>query len=81
MRHGVQDGVVSLSNRKMRISRPRLRKRGGGAGSEISIPAYDAMRDDTRLSQKIWDTMTRGVSTRNYAAMGVDANGYKHVWG
>ena len=50
VRHGVQDGVVSLSNRKMRVSRPRLRKRGGGVGSEVAIPAYDAMRDDRRLS-------------------------------
>jgi transposase-like protein len=73
VRHGIQDGVVSLSNRKMRISRPRLRKHGGGAGSEVSIPAYDAMRDDTRLSEKIWDTMMRGVSTRNYAAILPDA--------
>jgi transposase-like protein len=69
VRHGIQDGVISLSNRKMRISRPRLRKKGGGDGSEVSVPAYDAMRDDSRLSGKIWDTMMRGVSTRNYAAI------------
>jgi transposase-like protein len=73
VRHGVQDGVVSLSNRKMRVSRPRLRKRGGGMGSEVAIPAYDAMRDDGRLSQKVWDTMMRGVSTRNYGAILPDA--------
>jgi len=73
VRHGFQDGVVSLSNRKMRVSRPRLRKRGGGVGSEVAIPAYDAMRDDGRLSQKVWDTMMRGVSTRNYSAILPDA--------
>lgn len=73
VRHGVQDGVVSLSSRKMRLSRPRLRKKGGGAGSEVAIPAYDAMRDDSRLSEKIWDTMMRGVSTRNYSAILPDA--------
>jgi len=73
VRHGHQDGVVSLSNRKMRLSRPRLRKRGGGVGNEVSIPAYDVMRDDSRLSQKIWDTMMRGVSTRNYSAILPDA--------
>lgn len=69
VRHGVQDGVVSLSNRKMRVSRPRLRKRSVGAGGEVPIPAYDAMRDDSRLGAKIWDTMMRGVSTRNYSAI------------
>ena len=73
VRHGVQDGVVSLSNRKMRVSRPRLRKKAGGVGSEVAIPAYDSMRDDSRLSQKIWDTMMRGVSTRNYASILPDA--------
>ncbi len=73
VRHGSQDGVVSLSNRKMHVSRPRLRRRGGGVGSEVAIPAYDAMRDDSRLSQKVWDTMMRGVSTRNYGAIMPDA--------
>ena len=44
VRHGHQDGVVSLSNRKMRVSRPRLRKRGGGAGSEVGVPAEEGMK-------------------------------------
>jgi len=73
VRHGFQDGVVSLSNRKMRLSRPRLRKKGGRSGGEVAIPAYDAMRDDSRLAVKIWDTMMRGVSTRNYSAILPDA--------
>jgi transposase-like protein len=42
-------------------------------GSEVSIPAYDAMRDDSRLSEKIWETMMRGVSTRNYSGILPDA--------
>ena len=37
VRHGHQDGVVSLSNRKMRVSRPRLRKKDGGGGSEVAV--------------------------------------------
>ena len=69
VRHGSQGGVVSLENRKMRLSRPRLRKKGGGAAGEVSVPAYDAMRDDIRLSGKVLDVMMRGVSTRNYAAI------------
>ena len=73
VRHGFQDGVVSLSNRKMRLSRPRLRKKGGRSGGEVAIRAYDAMRDDSRLAVKIWDTMMRGVSTRNYSAILPDA--------
>jgi transposase-like protein len=69
VRHGFQDGVVSLSNRRMRLSRPRLRRKSGGVGGEVSIPAYEAMREDSRLAGKIWDTMMRGVSTRNYSAI------------
>ena len=73
VRHGHQDGVVSLSNRKMRVFRPRLRKKSGGSGSEVAVPAYKTMQDDSRLSEKVWDTMMRGVSTRNYAAILPDA--------
>ena len=69
VRHGSQDGIVSLENRKMRISRPRLRKKGSRAGGEVAIPAYEAMREDSRLSAKVLDVMMRGVSTRNYSAI------------
>ena len=64
---------MSLSNRKMRLSHPRLRRKSGGVGGEVSIPAYEAMREDSRLAGKIWDTMMRGVSTRNYSAILPDA--------
>ena len=64
--HGSQGGVVSLENRKMRVSRPRLRKRGGGSGGEVGVPAYEAMQSDSRLTGYILNAMMRGVSTRNY---------------
>jgi len=64
--HGSQGGVVSLENRKMRIGRPRLRKKGSGRGGEVGVPAYEAMRDDSRLTGYILNAMMRGVSTRNY---------------
>ena len=35
--HGRQAGVVSLSNRKLRVEKPRLRKKGRGSGGEVSI--------------------------------------------
>jgi len=64
--HGSQGGIVSLENRKMRVSRPRLRKKGSGAGGEVSVPAYEAMQSDNRLVGYILNAMMRGVSTRNY---------------
>jgi len=37
--HGRQQGVVSLSERKLRIEKPRLRKKGRGSGREVlSLP-------------------------------------------
>ena len=41
--HGRQQGVVSLSERKLRVERPRLRKKGKGLGNEVTIPAYEAI--------------------------------------
>jgi len=66
VRHGSQQGVVSLSNRKIHIEKPRLRERGRGRGKEVSIPAYDAMQADDRLGANILRVLMRGVSTRNY---------------
>ncbi len=66
LHHGHQDGVVSLSDRKIRVSKPRLRRRGG---SEVGIPAYDAMTSDEGLIRAILKTMMAGVSTRNYASI------------
>ena len=64
--HGSQGGVVSLENRKMRVSCPRLRKRQSGRGGEVGVPAYEAMQSDSRLTGYILNAMMRGVSTRNY---------------
>lgn len=66
VRHGRQRGVVSVGNRKLRVERPRLRTRGGGSGAEREVPAYTAMREDSRLPGKVLDTLMRCVSTRNY---------------
>ena len=73
LRHGSQAGVVALSNRKMRVTKPRLRSRGKGSGKEIEVPAYEAMQEDERLGSKIISVMMRGISTRNYEAILPDA--------
>jgi putative transposase len=64
--HGTQGGVVHLSNRKIRVSKPRLRRKGGGEGAEVAIPAYEAMQDYD-LGQRMMEILLRGVSTRTYA--------------
>jgi transposase-like protein len=66
--HGSQRGVVCLSQRKVRITKPRLRRprKEDAEGGEVEIPAYQAMRDDARLGERMLDTLLHGVSTRSY---------------
>ena len=73
VRHGRQSGTVSLQDRKVRVERPRLRKRDGGAGAEVSVPAYEAMKADDSLGEQVLKVMMRGVSTRNYQEILPDA--------
>jgi len=68
-RHGKQSGTVCLSTQKVRVRKPRLRKKGGGQGAEVSVPAYEAMQSDASLSEKLSSILMRGVSTRNYEAV------------
>jgi len=64
--HGWQQGVVSLSERKLRVEKPRLRKKGPGTGKEVAIPAYEALIMNSQLGSRILSILMKGVSTRNY---------------
>ena len=64
--HGRQSGVVCLSDRKMRVEKPRLRRKGKGAGKEIDVPAYEAMVINSHLGQRMLTILMNGVSTRKY---------------
>src|SRR3974377_1761679 len=61
-RHGHQGGAVRLSDRTLRVRRPRLRD---GAG-EVAIPAYASLQEHPGAGAKMMDTLLRGGSTRNY---------------
>lgn len=66
--YGSQPGRVALRERQLRVEKPRLRKkqpRQGGM-AEVEIPAYEAMRKDARLADRMLGILMRGVSTRNY---------------
>ena len=65
-RHGEQGGVVALGAQKVRVSKPRLRRKGGGRGAEVALPAYAAMQSDESLRERMLAIVMRGVSTRNY---------------
>ena len=64
--HGAQRGVVSLAERQLHVQRPRLRDK---RGHEVHVPAYERLRDDAGMGQRVRDIMVAGVSTRRYAAV------------
>lgn len=63
VRWGRQGGRVSLSDRRLRVAKPRLRSR---AGEEVAVPAYRAMQRDERLGERMLEILLAGVSTRRY---------------
>ena len=58
--HGTQEGKVSLSDRKLRVKKPRLRRKG----REGEIPAYEAMNNG--MGSRFLEILMHNVSTRNY---------------
>ena len=67
--HGRERGTVCLRERKLRVERPRLRKKEQGEGGEVPLPAYEAMRAEGKLGNRMLEILLRGVSTRQYAAV------------
>ena len=64
--YGRQKTTVPLAERKLRVEKPRLRRKGKGANREVPIPAYEAMLDNTPLGRRMFEILMKGVSTRNY---------------
>src|SRR5215213_3399238 len=66
--HGSQPGRVALRERQLRVEKPRLRRKGPQEGEpgEVEIPAYEALRKDSRLADRMLEILIYGVSTRRY---------------
>jgi putative transposase len=60
--YGRQRGQIRLSDRKLRVERPRLRRQG----SEVTVPAYEAMKRPGPLADRMLELVLSGVSTRKY---------------
>lgn len=67
--HGREKSTVCLKERKLRVERPRLGKKGQGQEGEVPIPAYPAMPKDRKLGGRMLEILLRGVSTRQYRAV------------
>jgi putative transposase len=65
--YGRQKGVVPLTERKLRVDKPRLRRKGKGKDLEVPIPVYEAMQSNSRLGQRILSILMQGISTRSYS--------------
>ena len=58
--------MVYLSDRKPRVNKPRLRKKGQGKGAEVEIPAYEAIKSGEGVSRRMLEILMHCVSTRSY---------------
>jgi hypothetical protein len=66
--YGRQSGQVFLSDRKLEVTRPRLRSKAPRS-QEMEVPAYSAMQNQERMGARMLDILLHGVSTRNYKAV------------
>jgi len=66
--HGSQQRCVALKERQLNVDKPRLRHKNPQPGEpgEVEIPAYEAMRKDGRLADRMLEILIAGVSTRRY---------------
>jgi putative transposase len=62
--HGTQRGQVTLAERKLRITHPRLRSKA--TSKEVAVPAYERLTGDARMAARVRDILVSGVSTRKY---------------
>jgi hypothetical protein len=69
--HGREPGTICLKERKLRIERPRLRKKGQGEGGEVPIPAYEAMRGEEKSGAKHVLGIAEGASENQVVARGL----------
>ena len=64
--HGSQGGQICLLERRLKVSKPRLRTRGR-QGREVPIPLYEQLQGDSGLAARMSEILVSGVSTRKYA--------------
>ncbi len=67
MRHGSDQGVVTLGGRRLQVRRPRVRSIGDDA-HELVLESYATFADTDLLAEGIVARMLAGLSTRRYPA-------------
>jgi transposase-like protein len=64
VRHGHEDGEVTLGGRRVSVKRPRARTVDGE--SEVPLATYDHFASRDQLEEVVLERMLAGVSTRQY---------------
>jgi transposase-like protein len=64
VRHGHEDGSVTLGGRRVAVRRPRVRSADGE--SEVRLQTYEHFADRDPLRRVVLERMLAGVSTRRY---------------
>jgi transposase-like protein len=66
VRHGAEDGSVTLGGRRVGVRRPRVRATDGSG--ELPVPAYDLFSSSELLGEMAMAKMLAKLSTRRYRA-------------
>ena len=64
VRHGHEDGEVTLGGQRVEVRRPRVRTADGE--SEVRLQTYEHFADRDPLARVVLERMLAGVSTRRY---------------
>jgi len=68
VRHGHEDGSLTLGGRRVAVRRPRMRT--ADAEHELPVATYEYFADRDPLTRAVMDRMLAGVSTRKSAQVG-----------
>ncbi len=66
VRHGSEDGSVTLGGRRVPVRRPRVRSADGT--TELAVPAYEVFASTDPLGAMVLQRMMAKLSTRRYRA-------------
>ena len=61
-RWGCEDGSVVINGQKVPVHRPRVR----GQEGDVKIGSYELFRREEDQQKRIWEAITRGLTTRGY---------------
>ena len=68
VRHGYEDGSMTLGGRRVPVRRPRVRT--ADDERELPVQTYGYFADRDPLTRAVMDRMLAGVSTRRFARVG-----------